>query len=356
LSSYVRKIVKQKLKKYKGGEQKLPTGAIKLNQNENEYATSPRVISALISYLQRNSLNRYPEQDSRELKEKLSAIYKVKREQIVVGNGSDEVIATLFRTVVNEGDLVVSTNPTYGMFRNYSIQMGANYVEVELQEDFTLPVDELIEKKAKVTAVTNPNSPTGVFTAISELGRLAEGLTNSGILLIDEAYVAFASDNALRLIDKYDNILIVRTLSKSYSLAGIRVGFGIGNKNLVEWMDAVRDPYNIGTLHQIAAITALEDTDYVRTNVDRIIKGRKFLTNRLTKLGFKVYPSEANYVFFKCKTAKDARNLEENLRSRNIYVRYFGENKRISDCLRITVSTPKINAKVISTIEEIIKR
>jgi len=341
------------LEKYVGGEQILPPSSTKLNQNENEYPTSPRVISSLIKYLQRNDLRRYPEQDSIELRGKISSVYNVKPEQIVIGNGSDEVIATLFRTVVDVGDLVVSTNPTYGMFRLYAVQRGAIYSEVDLHEDFTLPVEELIDRQAKLTAVTNPNSPTGVFTKIQKLDLLAKGLRRAkGVLLIDEAYGEFARDNALRLVQKYDNVVIVRTLSKSHSAAGIRVGFGVGCRELVEWMASVRDPYNIGTLNQVATLTALGDHDYAKTNVKRIVEGRKFLTEKFTELGFRVYPSEANYIFVRCKTVDDARNLREGLEARKIYVRYFENNKRIRDCIRITVGTSKINTRLIQFVKE----
>ncbi len=349
MSAYVRDTVKRNLKRYVGGEQALPRDAIKLNQNENEYPTSPRTISALINYLKNNDLKRYPQQDSEELKGKLAEAYKVGREQLIVGNGSDDVIATVFKTVVDKGDLVASTNLTYGMYRIYAAQMGATYEEVDLHEDFTLPIDELMRKEAKLTAVTNPNSPTGVFTEVSELGRLAEGLKGRGVLLIDEAYVAFSRDNALRLVEKYDNIVIVRTLSKSHSAAGIRVGFGVGHRDLTKWMDAVRDPFNIGTLNQIAAATILDDADYVNENIKRIIEGRKFLTAKLTALGFKVYPSEANYILIKCRGAEDAKRLEESLKEQNIYVRSFPD-ERLQSFLRITVGTQEINTKVVEAI------
>ena len=351
MSIYVRDTVKRNLKKYVGGEQALPPNAIKLNQNENEYPTSPQTISALINYLKNNDLRRYPQQDNEELKGKLAEVCKVGKDQLIVGNGSDDVIGTVFKTVIDKGDLVASTNLTYSMYRIYAAQMDATYGEVDLREDFTLPTDELIRKGAKLTAVTNPNSPTGVFTEISELGRLAAGLERKGVLLIDEAYAAFSRDNALRLVEKHDNIIIVRTLSKSHSAAGIRVGFGVGHRDLIKWVDAVRDPFNIGTLHQIAAATVLGDTDYVNGNIKQIIEGRKFLTEKLTGLNFKVYPSEANYILLKCRNAEDAKRLEESLKNQNIYVRSFPD-KRLQSCLRITVGTPEINIKVVEAIEK----
>lgn len=354
MSIYVRDTIKQKLKKYVGGKQDLPPCAIKINQNENEYPTSSRTISALIDYLRNNDLRRYPHQDNDELKDKLAKVHNLERDQLIVGNGSDDVIGAVFKTVVNKEDQVVSTNPTYSMFEIYAAQMDATYEEVNLYKDFTIPVSELVNRGAKLTAVTNPNSPTGVFTEISELERLAKGLRCKGVLLIDEAYSPFARDNALRLVGKYDNVVIVRTLSKSHSAAGIRVGFGVGQKELVKWIDAVRDPFNIGTLNQIAAITVLDDKDYVNKNIKRIIEGRKFLTAKLTSLGFTVYPSETNFVFIKCIKIKDAKSLEKSLKNRKIYVRSF-TSKKLQNFLRITIGTPETNTKVIKTIEEIIR-
>jgi histidinol-phosphate aminotransferase len=349
LSAYVKASVNEKLRKYVGGEQALPPNAIKLNQNENEYPTSPRAIEALINYLKNNDLRRYPQQDSDELKGKLAKAYNVSEEQLIVGNGSDDVIGTVFKTVVDKGALVVSTNLTYSMYKIYAAQTTASYEEVDLQEDFTLPIDDLIRKGGKLTAVTNPNSPTGVFTEISELNRLAEGLEGKGVLLIDEAYVAFSRDNALRLVDKHSNVVIVRTLSKSHSAAGIRVGFGVAQRELVKWMDAVRDPFNIGTLNQIAASTILDDAEYVEKNIKRIIEGRKFLTAKLSELGFKVYPSEANYILLKCGGAEDAKRLEESLREQSIYVRSFPD-ERLRSFIRITVGTGEINTKVVEAV------
>ncbi|MEM2634968.1 MAG: histidinol-phosphate transaminase [Nitrososphaerales archaeon] len=352
MSSYVRRVIRENLKKYVGGEQRIPKGAIKLNQNENEYPTSPHVISTLINYLKNNDLRRYPEQDSETLKDKLARCYNLKSEQITIGNGSDEVIANVFKTIVDKGDLVTSTNPTYGMFKIYAIEAGANYYEVDLNDDYTIPIDKLINVRGKLTAVTNPNSPTGVFTKISELEKLAKGLQGYGVLLIDETYVDFTRDNALRLINKYDNVIIVRTFSKSFSLAGIRLGFGIGNEDLIEWIEVVRNPYNIGTLNQIAAIAALEDYTYVKKNIERIIEEREFLKKKLRELGFYVYPSEGNFVFIKCKTVEDAKNIVNFLKSKNIYVRYFGDNPKIADSIRITVGTHEINIKVLQALEE----
>lgn len=352
MSNYVRRVIRENLKKYIGGEQKIPKDAIKLNQNENEYPTSPHVISTLINYLRSNDLKRYPEQDSETLKDKLAKYYNLNSEQITIGNGSDEVISNIFKTILDKGELIISTNPTYGMFKIYAIEADANYYEVDLNDNYTIPVDKLINMKGKLTAVTNPNSPTGVFTEISELERLAKGLQGYGVLLIDETYADFTKDNALRLINKYDNVIIVRTFSKSFSLAGIRLGFGIGNKDLIEWVEAVRNPYNIGTLHQIAAIAALEDYTYVKKNIERIIEEREILKKELKELGFYVYPSEGNFVFIKCKNIEEAKSIVNFLKNKNIYVRYFGDNPKLADSIRITVGTHEINIKVLQALKE----
>jgi histidinol-phosphate aminotransferase len=322
---------------YVPGEQPREGDFIKLNTNENPYPPSPRVLSALRKAADR-SLRLYPEPLSDGLRSAAAAIYGVSPENIVVGNGSDELLSILMRCFVGAHDRVFYPEPTYSLYDTLiAIQEGVK-VAIPYPTDFSLP-EELFSQTAALTFVCNPNSPSGTLLSLEAVEKLAR--TISGVLVVDEAYIDFADGekvSAISLLQSRPNVVVLRTFSKSFSLAGMRIGLAFAAEEIIAGMNRVKDSYNVNRLSQIAAVEALRDRPWMRRNVRRIQSSRKKLTAGLKKMGFRVYPSQANFVMA-CRRGENQKGLYEELKRRRILVRYF-DQPRLQDCLRITVGAP----------------
>ncbi len=331
---------------------------VKVNQNEFPYPPAPRVLQVLKEFSDSGLVNRYPPGDYKKLKEALAAYHGISRilpNQITVGNGSDEVLQNIALTLLDSGNHVAFPYPDYLMFSIISDLQNAKYEEVDSNPDFTIPIDELLKRRAKLTLVSNPNTPSGVLTHISEISRLIEGLYPN-IVVVDEAYSDFASDDAIKLLGEYPNLLMTRTFSKVRGIARLRFGYGMGHKDIIGRIEALRLPYNINGAAEVATLAALEteSVEYEMNMVKRIKEDRVWLTQKLTELGFKVYPSEANFVFAE-HVPEIAKKLYEGLKERKALVRYFGEKRRLEGGIRITVGTTEENRKLLSMTEELLK-
>jgi len=326
---------------YVPGEQPTDGAYIKLNTNENPYPPSPRVFEA-VARVGGEEMRRYPDAVWRGLRAKISEVYGVRAGQIFVGNGSDEVLSLLIRTFVDPGEKVVYMYPTYVLYETLSAINAVEYDEVELDDDFDIP-DAAFEKKGKIFFVANPNSPTGKPVPIEVFKRLCESFP--GIVVADEAYADFGESSCLDLLGDCPNLMILRTFSKSFSLASIRVGFALAGEDVIADLMKTKDSYNVNLLSQVAAEAALGDLEYMRANVEKIKKARERLTDGLRRLGFDVYPSESNFVLARPPDGA-AREVQEQLRTRKILVRYF-PIRRLDDRLRITVGTDdEVNALI----------
>ena len=318
---------------------------IKINSNENPYPPSPRVLRALqravgLDPHKQNSpgqqaLRIYPSPSAEDVRDKAAQVYGLEPDQILVGNGSDDILTMLMRTCIDPGDRVAYPVPTYSLYDILVAMQDGQAVHVPWPEDFSLPVRRLVESRAKLIFVANPNAPFGNFTPLEQLEALARQI--SGLLVIDEAYVDFAPETALPLIARYPQVLILRTLSKSFSLAGMRVGLAFGHPELLGELLKVKDSYNMNRLSIVAAVAALEDSDWMRANVAKIRATRSRLSAALQEFGYHVYPSQANFVVAR-RRGVNQRALYEWLKARRILVRYFSAPE-LSDCVRISVGS-----------------
>jgi len=340
----------EKMAGYEPGFQPKDADAVKLNTNENPYPPSPKAIEA-IKNITGEQLRRYPQPTADTFRETAAEIFGVEAENIICVNGGDELLNMAIRAFCDEGRSVAYPTPTYSLYPVLAQIANCPAVEIPFDEEFNLPA-KLASSGAALIIVCNPNAPSGTFIPKEELSQLAEELKGKSIVLIDEAYVDFAEDNCLELIKKFDNVIILRTMSKGYSLAGLRFGFGIANEKIINGLNKVKDSYNADVISIAAATAAIKDQQYFKNNVKKIKIERKFLTEILTELGFKVPASQTNFVFAKPLKMR-AIDIYEKLKDRNIYVRYWAYSD-IKDKLRITVGTGEQNEKLIRALKEIL--
>ena len=318
---------------YIPGEQPKDRKFVKLNTNENPYPPSPLVLERLRQACD-TGLRLYPDADAHEVSRRLSELFAVPAQQILIGNGSDDLLNTAMRCFVGTGDRVVYPTPTYPYYAKLVALQDGAAVEVEFDDSFSLPPD-LAAVGGKLTVVANPNSPSGTIATDDELEALAAAV--SGVLVIDEAYVDFSNGGCLHLVERYPNVIVVRTMSKSFSLAGMRIGFCFASPEIAAGMRKVKEHYNVGTLAQVAAAAALDDLQAMQANARRIGATRKRLGAALCEMGFHVWASAANFVLARLPGAA-AAELYAQLKDRGVLVRYF-DIPRLQDCLRISVGT-----------------
>ena len=331
---------------YAPGEQPpLNSQVIKLNTNENPYPPSAAALEALRT-LEPEALRQYPHPYADEFRHAAADVLGVDPEWVLVGNGSDDLLTMLMRAVAETGRGVAYPVPTYVLYRTLARMQPAPVVEVEFDDTYALPTNQLAEAGAAVTLVANPNSPSGTSVATAILGKLAARVP--GILAIDEAYVEFAGTSALSLTRDHDNVIVLRTLSKSHSLAGLRLGFAIAHPTLLAGLAKVKDSYNVGAVAAHVGAAAIRDTTHTAKVVARVKASRARLASGLTALSFRVWPSDANFLLVRPPNG-DAERLYEALKSAGILVRYFSE-PRLADALRITVGTDKQNDRLLAAL------
>lgn len=340
-----------RLTPYVAGEQPRERQFIKLNTNENPYPPSPRVAEALSGLA--DTLRLYPDMESTALREAIAQVNGVEPACVFCGNGSDEVLAFAFAAFF-AGKQVVSADVTYSFYPVYAGLFGADYRTVPLREDFTVDVDGLMQ--GCPVALANPNAPTGIMLPMPEVRRLAEHTrAHDAVLLVDEAYAAFAPENALALLKEFDNVLIVRTFSKSHGLAGLRVGYALGSPRLMDALRRVRDSFNsypVDRLAQSAARAAVLDTAYTAEAVGKVVAARDRCRTRLTAAGIPVLPSATNFLFVRAD-AEDAGPVQQALRAEGILVRHFSA-PRLWPWLRVTIGAMEDMEKVTDALIRLI--
>ncbi len=320
---------------YTPGEQPRGGEIIKLNTNENPYPPSPKVFEAVRAALTGDRLRKYPDPLGTDFRSAAGRILGVDPDAILIGNGSDDILTILTRTFVPEGGLVVSPTPSYLLYRTLAEIQGARFQTVPYTADWRLP-DPWPVRDANLTFVANPNSPSGTTVPLAELERLADQA--GGPVVIDEAYVDFADATALPLLRR-PNVVVTRSLSKSYSLAGIRFGYAVADPALIRELVKVKDSYNCDALSLAAATAALDDQDYLRETRAKILATRDRLTVALTSLGFEVTPSQANFVW--CRRGdQPVQPISEALKERRILVRHMNYADH-GDGLRISVGSDR---------------
>ena len=318
---------------YTPGEQPQDKRYVKLNTNENPYPPTPRVAQALLQEIGAE-LRLYPDPVGTRLRQTAAALYGIGPEQILVGNGSDDLLAMLLRACVGAGDRVAYPVPTYSLYDTLVEMHEGIAVRLPFAADFRLPA-ALADAEAKLTIICNPNSPSGTLTPLADLERLAAKVT--GLLVVDEAYVDFADENSIPLLARAENVVVLRTLSKSYSLAGMRIGLALAAPAVIDELMKVKDSYNVSRLSLIAGVAALEDQDWMRENVARIRTTRRRLIAALRALGYQVPDSQTNFVLAR-KPGQNQEPVYQGLKNAGVLVRYF-RSDGLEDALRITVGT-----------------
>ena len=343
---------------YVPGEQPKIKGLIKLNTNENPYPPSAKVLAAVKAAVD-GRLRLYPNPTAERLREKLAKLHRCRPENIIIGNGSDEGLALAVRAFVepatkskdkNPGSIVQFFTPSYSLYPVLADIHGAARNAVALNPDFSLPDLEVLKRgkqwsfDAALTLVTTPNAPSGRGYPTAELEKLCRA--QKGVVVLDEAYVDFAEENALSLALKFPHVLVARTFSKAYSLCFQRVGYFVGHPELIAALDKIRDSYNVNGLGQIAAEATLDDLKHYRANFKKIIATRAWLAGELTKLGFEVLPSQTNFILARPPVFA-AKDWLEKLRDQKILVRWF-KAPEICDYLRITIGTRSEAAALVA--------
>jgi histidinol-phosphate aminotransferase len=337
---------------YVPGEQPAPGSKVtKLNTNENPYPPSPKVAEAIFGELAGAGarLRLYSDPVALDFRKAASEATGFPVEHILAGNGSDELLALVVRAMVEPGETIAYPYPSYVLYRTLAEMQGARALEVDFPRDFSLP-RELFGVAAKVVFVTTPNSPSGTSYPMSALAALARTIPNA-LLVVDEAYADFADENALDLARELPNVVVLRTLSKSYSLAGMRLGLLFGAPEVVSGIAKVKDSYNLDRLALVAGAAALRDGPTMRDNIAKIRRTRERLTEALGSLGLEVLPSSANFIFARFETAERARAAYRALRERGVLVRYF-DRPLLDDGLRITIGTDEEIATLLAALSE----
>ena len=336
MSKFWSQVVRE-LEPYVPGEQPQIDGLIKLNTNESPYPPSPKVID-LMTHDAIDRLRLYPDPNSKKLKTTIANYYGVTTEQVFVGNGSDEVLALAFMAFFQQSQALLFPDISYSFYPVYCKLFGINFNTISLRDDYTINFSDYPEANGGII-FPNPNAPTAIGTSLENIEALLKKNTET-VVIVDEAYIDFGGETAISLVDKYPNLLVIQTLSKSRSLAGLRVGLAVGNKDLIDALDRVKNSFNsypIDQLAEAATVVAFEDDVYFKACRDKIIATREWTTRELEKLGFKVLPSQANFLFAQ-PVGKDAASVAQYLREHKILVRYFNK-PRINQFLRITIGT-----------------
>ena len=342
----------ERLTPYTPGEQPRDMQYIKLNTNESPFPPSPAVVEA--AKAEAGRLQLYSDPTCRELTDKLASLYGVSPEQVILTNGSDEVLNFAFMAFADEEHPLVFPDITYGFYPVFAELNRIPYKEIPLTEDFSIRADDYIGIPNTVV-IANPNAPTGKYLPLSEIERIVASDPNR-VVIVDEAYIDFGGESAVCLVDKYDNLLVTQTFSKSRSMAGARLGFGIGNEKLIADLHTIRystNPYNVNRMTEAAGAAALAENDYYMNNCKTIMENRSYTANALKQMGFEVLDSMANFVFARSPRI-DGETLYLKLKQRGILVRHFSK-ARIKDYNRITVGTAQQMQALIRAVQEILE-
>lgn len=343
-----------KLTPYVPGEQPQDRSYIKLNTNENPYAPAPGVAEALRSYDVEN-LRRYPDPNADALCRLIAETHGIKREQVMVGNGSDEILSFVFFAFFDssKGPLLFPEH-TYSFYPVYCDYYGIDYKKVSLDEDYLVNIDRFLAEQGCGLIFPNPNAPTGMLLSLDEVTRLMERWPEDRVVVVDEAYIDFGGESAVALIDRFPNLLVVRTYSKSYSLAGSRLGWAMGSEALIRALYAVKDSFNsypVDTLTQKAGMAAMADREWFDKTRSMVMAERERVSEALSAKGWKVLPSEANFVFAGAPD-RDGKAVYEGLKAQGVLVRFFNK-EGLTPFVRITIGTAEENTALLHAVDSL---
>ena len=343
-----------RLDPYTPGEQPAINNLTKLNTNENPYPPSPAVMDAMRDAVN-DDLRLYPPPNADQFKQTLAEYFQLTPAQVFVGNGSDEVLAHVFNGLFRQPQSILFPDISYSFYPVYCGLYSIEYNKVPLADDFSLDLNDYRQANGGII-FPNPNAPTGRLVSLPAIEALLQANRNS-VAVVDEAYIDFAEEgaSAVSLIDQYDNLLVVQTLSKSRALAGLRIGYALGSAQLIEGLERIKNSFNsypLGHVQLAAAVASFTDRDYFNAMRVQVIDSREVLVGKLERLGFAVLPSAANFVFVR-HPEHDGAVLAQALREKNIIIRHF-KSPRIDQFLRISVGTPQQNQQLVDALDEII--
>ncbi|MCH2006404.1 histidinol-phosphate transaminase [Acinetobacter ursingii] len=345
----------RELEPYTPGEQPKIQNLLKLNTNENPYPPSPKVVEAVQAVLthQADALRLYPDPDATQLKQAIATQQNVNVDQVFVGNGSDEVLAHIFKAFFIQDQPILYPDITYSFYPVYSQFFGVKTQQIPLNDDFEIVLDDYRQGNGGII-ITNPNAPTSIALSLQQIEQILQANPDR-VVVIDEAYVDFGAETAVGLVEQYDNLVVCQTTSKSRSLAGLRVGFAIAQAHLIAALEAVKNSFNSYPMDRFAiaaAVASFEDQAYFEAQCQKVIQSRDKLVEELKEIGFKVLPSKANFIFV-THPARDAAELATQLREQGVLVRYFNK-PRIDQYLRITIGTDQQNQRLVETLKTLL--
>ena len=345
----------RELEPYTPGEQPKIQNLLKLNTNENPYPPSPKVVEAVQAVLthQADALRLYPDPDATQLKQAIATQQNVNVDEVFVGNGSDEVLAHIFKAFFIQDQPSLYPDITYSFYPVYSQFFSVKTQQIPLNDDFEIVLDDYRQANGGII-ITNPNAPTSIALSLQQIEQILQANPDR-VVVIDEAYVDFGAETAVGLVEQYDNLVVCQTTSKSRSLAGLRVGFAIAQAHLIAALEAVKNSFNSYPMDRFAiaaAVASFEDQAYFEAQCQKVIQSRDKLVEELKEIGFKVLPSKANFIFV-THPARDAAELAIQLREQGVLVRYFNK-PRIDQYLRITIGTDQQNQRLVETLKTLL--
>lgn len=332
---------------YTPGEQPSPgERVVKLNTNENPFPPSPKVMQA-IHDIEPETLRRYPNPTADAFRDAAAKVLGVSPDMILAGNGSDDILTIATRTFLAAGDALAFCDPTYSLYPVLARLQDAKFKPVKWDQGWSLPIDALVATRARAIYLANPNAPSGTYVSPMKIAELAKAF--EGLLLIDEAYVDFADDNCLALVHEHSNVVVTRTFSKAYCLAGLRFGYAVAKPQVIDQMMKVKDSYNCDAISILAATAAILDQEYAHKTWDQVRSERQRISRELTQLGWTVLPSQANFILATCPTGR-GKEAYLGLKEQGILVRYF-DKPGLSDKIRITIGTSQENNALLGGIK-----
>jgi histidinol-phosphate aminotransferase len=324
--------------------------AVRMDTSTNVLGPNP-VVRDVLNGCADMDLNQYPKPYSDSLREALADTYGLKPDNFVVGNGSDEVLDIIFKTFMEAGETVVAPYPSYSLHGFFVRVNGGRFATVDLDEGFRLDPDALLAERGKIIILCTPNNPTANTFDAKAVERLVR--EHDGPVIVDEAYGEFAESSFLPLVDDYENLIVTRTFSKAYGMAGLRVGYMASNLEMAEQLQKIKIPYSLNRISEQAAIAALRDREYVDRSVELVRREREKLSRGLDALGLAPFPSQSNFVLFQCPVPSS--EVVSRLAAKGVLIRDFGKQRMLEDCARTTVGTDELNTMLLSKLKEVIE-
>ena len=322
--------------------------AVRLDTNTNVLGSNPAAEKFLSTF--RPSLDNYPNTYSDNLRDALGELYGLERENFVAGSGSDEMLDLVFKTFSDWGSTSTIPIPSYTLYDYFITMNGGRSEFVDLTEDFQLDVDAMVRSGSKIILIPSPNNPTGNSFRIKDLEEILSKA--KGIVVVDEAYAEYAEESMVRRVNEFDNLIVLRTFSKAYAMAALRIGYAVSNLNIAGMMNCVKIPYSLNMMSEMAAVAAVKDQSFIERSVKMVREQRPYLTEGLRKLGFQPYPSDSNFIL--AKAPIDHKVLVDGLKEKGVLIRDFGQKRRTENCVRMTVGTKELNDLLLQKMAEVI--